>query len=360
LKLILFLYAGPGGASIRAISHKSGADIRSWNDSITTNGRVRRVRTIVIEGNPRSVVLALSILCEAIELYKELCEGKYCGKFVDRCQVIRGVEFVYSPPPRSAVPYAAALKPESGGTGSGSGSPTTAITQHTGGAHSTDPASIIVALDSTAEIYKSTSTTGPLVADSSVPELSTTTSASAAALASGPSALSLLPQTGNMKSMAPETPLVPHQMYDNSNQITAAGVEETIMANHNFIISTATAAANPAAANPAELPLPDFLKLFNPPEANVYLPHSSLQSEPQIPCYSLFGPDGNDFGPRLLRDIWGPDGNGPGLPPIPSWRSNAPVSVSDGQLNVIGLPSYEDFAGKVNCSLKKIFLGWSN
>lgn len=48
-----------------------------------------------------------------MERYKELCEGKYCGQTVDRIQRIRGVDFYYSPPPRSAVPYAAALKPDS-------------------------------------------------------------------------------------------------------------------------------------------------------------------------------------------------------------------------------------------------------
>jgi hypothetical protein len=46
---LFFIHSGPGGSSIRATSTKSGADIRSWNDSLTFNGRARRVRTIVIE-----------------------------------------------------------------------------------------------------------------------------------------------------------------------------------------------------------------------------------------------------------------------------------------------------------------------
>lgn len=54
----------------------------------------------------------MAILSAAVDRYKELCEGKYAGRTVDRFQVIRGVEFSYSPPPKSAVPYAAALRPE--------------------------------------------------------------------------------------------------------------------------------------------------------------------------------------------------------------------------------------------------------
>ncbi|PRW58517.1 K Homology type 1 [Chlorella sorokiniana] len=65
---------GPGGASVRAICASTGADIRSYTDS--QGGR--RVRIFVLE--------------------------------VDREQVVGGITFFYSPPPRAAVPYAAALK----------------------------------------------------------------------------------------------------------------------------------------------------------------------------------------------------------------------------------------------------------
>lgn len=143
------------------------------------------------------MVLAIEIICEAVQRYKELCEGAYCGEAnlrcmigmqcisnfechrlygylrgtrsdyrlhmlvsfregrtcrfgdayyqvcalwihgatksasgggqhlhvqlpwgtgqsVDRVQIVRSIEFCYQPPPRSAVPYAAALKGQSG------------------------------------------------------------------------------------------------------------------------------------------------------------------------------------------------------------------------------------------------------
>jgi len=31
------------------------------------------------QGKHRAVVLAVSIICEAIDRYKELCEGAFCG-----------------------------------------------------------------------------------------------------------------------------------------------------------------------------------------------------------------------------------------------------------------------------------------
>lgn len=55
-------------------------------------------------------MLGLTIINAAINRYKDLCEGKYCGQSVSRVQTILGVDFFYSPPPRSAVPYAASLK----------------------------------------------------------------------------------------------------------------------------------------------------------------------------------------------------------------------------------------------------------
>ncbi|KAL4524956.1 hypothetical protein Ndes2526B_g07141 [Nannochloris sp. 'desiccata'] len=412
---------GPGGSSIRAISNKSGADIRSWNDSLTTNGRARRVRTIVIEGNHRSVCLALAILCEAIELYKELCEGKYCGKHVDRCQYIRGVEFFYSPPPRSAVPYAAALKPESSNgspvadtdslhiyVSPSSGGSTALTTPHSASKSFLNPAfqkenqsihalhSLTGCIPATAAAFSGSTTTqlgsavpvdpgmvatfetatGLYMSTNNAVSMVTTaevasrqaeltscaaTDASApsalAAALTGPSTLSLIPHnnSANVNTMAPETPLASHKMYDTDNRIDPSDPGAG-----TIIVATTTA------PNSVQLPAPQFLKTFDPQnifsainntvnmssdQQSVHAP-SQPQPEPaqepikEVPCYSLFGPDGNVFGPSLLRDIWGPDGNGPGLPPIPSWRGNAPVAVNDDQLNMIGLPSYEDFAEK--------------
>ncbi|GAB4818934.1 hypothetical protein N2152v2_005980 [Parachlorella kessleri] len=101
---------GPSGVSVREISRASGADIRSWNDTFTQHGTAHQVRCVVVEGRRRAVVMALEIITEAVDRYKDLCEGKFCGHVVDRVQQVHGVSFYYSPPPRAAVPYAAALK----------------------------------------------------------------------------------------------------------------------------------------------------------------------------------------------------------------------------------------------------------
>ncbi|GAB4818924.1 hypothetical protein N2152v2_005970 [Parachlorella kessleri] len=101
---------GPSGVSVREISRASGADIRSWNDTFTQHGTAHQVRCVVVEGRRRAVVMALEIITEAVDRYKDLCEGKFCGHVVDRVQQVHGVSFYYSPPPRAAVPCAAALK----------------------------------------------------------------------------------------------------------------------------------------------------------------------------------------------------------------------------------------------------------
>ena len=124
----------------------------------------------VLQGRTRAVMLALDIVCDAVDRYKELCEGNYCGahlfgppascmqpplsfwkgrwlpfglqqihcrlhallnkgvawqiefdsidlgrvpvagECVSRTQTIHGIDFSYQPPPRTVVPYAAALK----------------------------------------------------------------------------------------------------------------------------------------------------------------------------------------------------------------------------------------------------------
>ena len=33
-----------------------------------------------LQGKKRAVVLALDIMCDAVDRYKELCEGRYCGE----------------------------------------------------------------------------------------------------------------------------------------------------------------------------------------------------------------------------------------------------------------------------------------
>eukprot|EP00890_Picochlorum_soloecismus_P006309 jgi/Picsp_1/667/NSC_00662-R1_protein len=101
---------GPSGSSVRAISTVSGSMISSWNETFRSRSKERKVRRVVVEGPVKSVLHALNIIKAAVNRYKELCEGKYCGKSVERIQQIYGVDFYYSPPPRNAVPFAASLK----------------------------------------------------------------------------------------------------------------------------------------------------------------------------------------------------------------------------------------------------------
>ena len=34
----------------------------------------------VLQGKKKNVVVALEIICDAVDRYKELCEGTHCGK----------------------------------------------------------------------------------------------------------------------------------------------------------------------------------------------------------------------------------------------------------------------------------------
>ena len=52
---------------------------------------------------------ALSVLCGAVERYKQLTEGEYAGRIVKHVQQVAGIEFFYHPPPRTKVPQAACL-----------------------------------------------------------------------------------------------------------------------------------------------------------------------------------------------------------------------------------------------------------
>lgn len=100
------LYLGPRGQSIRDISEISGAKIKSWSETF----KARRVRRIVVDGLAPKVLHALTIIKAAVARYKDFYEGNFCNRYVDPIQVIMGVEFTYSPPPRKAVPYAAGIK----------------------------------------------------------------------------------------------------------------------------------------------------------------------------------------------------------------------------------------------------------
>lgn len=100
---------GPGGQSVRDISEVSVCKIQSWTETVMHYGTKRRVRKLVLDGKPRNVAHALHIIKAAVARYKDLCEGNYCNQLVDPVQPIMGVEFIYQPPPRKAVPHAAGI-----------------------------------------------------------------------------------------------------------------------------------------------------------------------------------------------------------------------------------------------------------
>ena len=110
----------------------------------------RPTRVFRAEGPPAAVAHALGVICDGVERYKELCEGKYAGacvpnagqappvrmpgftgcappaltlagQTVGRVQEVSGVCFSYQPPPRNVVPFAAALKGQSSRCGRGGG-----------------------------------------------------------------------------------------------------------------------------------------------------------------------------------------------------------------------------------------------
>jgi len=112
---------GASGASVREISATTGAVVQSWSEG-PVNGCHRPSRVFRVQGQRRAVASAVEIIYEAVERYKELCEGKRRGEFVQRQQRIRGVEFSYQPPPRAVAPHAAALgTPPGQGEGSEDG-----------------------------------------------------------------------------------------------------------------------------------------------------------------------------------------------------------------------------------------------
>lgn len=100
---------GPNGASIRQIEAISGAQIYSYNRSCD---RIlsRPSRQFQIEGPPSVAQHAADIICHAIQLYKDLTEGKLRGRTVKRMHRIDNVLFRYDPPPRTTVPFAAQVE----------------------------------------------------------------------------------------------------------------------------------------------------------------------------------------------------------------------------------------------------------
>ena len=64
---------GAGGASVRAISRRSGAEIKSWTEQ-NNDSSGRPLRVFLIEGAPETTRQALEIINEAVDRYKvRLC-----------------------------------------------------------------------------------------------------------------------------------------------------------------------------------------------------------------------------------------------------------------------------------------------
>ena len=65
---------GAGGASVRAISRRSGAEIKSWTEQNNASSSDRPLRVFLIEGAPETTRQALEIINEAVDRYKvRLC-----------------------------------------------------------------------------------------------------------------------------------------------------------------------------------------------------------------------------------------------------------------------------------------------
>lgn len=60
------------------------------------------IRIFRIQGKKSVVHAAVALIEQAVAKYKDLCECKRRGEFVQREHVINGVEFYYQPPPRKA------------------------------------------------------------------------------------------------------------------------------------------------------------------------------------------------------------------------------------------------------------------
>ncbi|GMH38754.1 hypothetical protein BSKO_06638 [Bryopsis sp. KO-2023] len=102
---------GPGGVSIRSIQRRTGTNITSWTQPLGSNQK-KTVRMFSVQGTEVAQALALTLMKNAVCRYKYLSEGSCCGREVPQIQMVNGIEFFYSPPPKSVVPQAASVKEE--------------------------------------------------------------------------------------------------------------------------------------------------------------------------------------------------------------------------------------------------------
>eukprot|EP00898_Chlorokybus_atmophyticus_P001454 jgi/Chlat1/2309/Chrsp17S00168 len=91
---------GARGASARQIGQVTGAVVQSWTDSLDPDNATRMFK---IQGKKQSVKAAVDLIAQAVQLYKDLCESKRRGEFVQRVHTLASVEFTYQPPPRKAL-----------------------------------------------------------------------------------------------------------------------------------------------------------------------------------------------------------------------------------------------------------------
>ncbi|XP_024538771.1 uncharacterized protein LOC112349159 [Selaginella moellendorffii] len=97
---------GARGISARLIGQVTGAIIQSWTESSacrhSNSATGVPMRLFRIQGKKAVVQAAVALVEQAVAKYRELCECKRRGEFVQREHVINGVEFYYQPPPRKA------------------------------------------------------------------------------------------------------------------------------------------------------------------------------------------------------------------------------------------------------------------
>ncbi|KAG0562453.1 hypothetical protein KC19_9G147700 [Ceratodon purpureus] len=91
---------GARGISARLIGQVTGAIVQSWTESCRPDSIP--IRLFRIQGKKAVVQAAVALIEQAVAKYKDLCECKRRGEFVQREHVISGVEFYYQPPPRKA------------------------------------------------------------------------------------------------------------------------------------------------------------------------------------------------------------------------------------------------------------------
>eukprot|EP01024_Parvocaulis_polyphysoides_P042800 TRINITY_DN39077_c0_g1_i1.p2 TRINITY_DN39077_c0_g1~~TRINITY_DN39077_c0_g1_i1.p2 ORF type:complete len:118 (+),score=9.32 TRINITY_DN39077_c0_g1_i1:105-458(+) len=91
---------GRMGQSIQHISQVTGATISSYNKKY--EGRETRVFNVF--GDEEALYHTLKIFTAAVNRHKDLLEGKFKGKFVEKEQVVEGISFHYEAPPEYEKP----------------------------------------------------------------------------------------------------------------------------------------------------------------------------------------------------------------------------------------------------------------